>query len=107
MSSYPYCKFCGTYCSDWICEICWKLGKHIKDKKMASYQESLNEEDAKTILDILKKYDAPHINNDGECDDDGNMLIPYIECSIKISDFDDKSEEDLIKNMYIQTDTNR
>lgn len=74
---------------------------------MGSYQEGLKEEDARIILNILKKYNNPHENGDGECDDEGNMLIPYIECSIKISDFDDKSEEEIIKNMYIQTDTNR
>lgn len=73
---------------------------------MGSCQEGLSREDAKAILNILKKYNNPHENDSGDCDDDGDLLIKYIECSIHISDFGDKSEEDLINNMYIQTDTN-
>jgi len=32
--SYPYCEYCGMFCSDTICETCWKWGKHIKMKQV-------------------------------------------------------------------------
>ena len=61
---------------------------------MASAQIGINREDAETIMNILKKYNSPHENTDGFIDEETDELeIKYLQCSIQITDFDEKSDD--------------
>lgn len=78
---------------------------------MGSGQIGISKEDAETILNIVKKYTNIETGNiDFDIDDDGNEipLTPlYDDVRVQICYFDEKDEEEILNNMYIQTDTNR
>ena len=55
--SYPYCDYCGMFCSDTICETCWKWGKHLQ-KQMEDFIEKdgiryISSEYIKKLIDSL------------------------------------------------------